>query len=220
MGALKDNPLLGQEWCSESACEHCLVSDLTMPFCSCNIWTGGVTQCPAYSTDMQYIKTSPYKITLKSHSKLLKHETISGKTNYSDMNRFLKKAKKKKADKKTNKKKKPGKKTNKKKKKNSNYLCKEFYKDMESVLQEKCDASIIKIKCEKNLVLKFKATMFFPSELNEPVRATMKNDLESCINEYFTADESDESFETLCENTDTDYAVIKSDGEMMFSKGF
>ena len=66
----EDNPLLGKEWCTESACKQCVVSNLTLPFCSCNSWTGDVTKCPANSTDMQYIKTSSYKITLKSNSNL------------------------------------------------------------------------------------------------------------------------------------------------------
>jgi len=57
-------------------------------------------------------------------------------------------------------------------------------------------------------------------ELSEPARATMKNDLESCINEYFTTEESDESFEKLLKETDSDYAVIKLEGEMILSKGF
>ena len=146
------------------------------------------------------------------------------------MNRFLKqnnnnkkklkknskdKAKNKKPSKKTKKKKKK-----KKKKKNSYYLCKNFNKEIESALQEKCDVSMLKMKCDNKLSFNFKAKMYLNFELNESARATIKSDLESCINEYFTTEESDESFEKLFKETDSDYAIIKLDGEHIFSKGF
>ena len=57
-----ENPLLGKEWCTKSSCSQCVVSDISQDFCQCNSWSGEYTNCPAFSSDHNYVSTDGYKI--------------------------------------------------------------------------------------------------------------------------------------------------------------
>ena len=65
-----ENPLLGQQWCTETECDRCIVSNSTVPFCLCDTWNSDMITCPAHSVNTLDIDTSSYTIKLNATSNM------------------------------------------------------------------------------------------------------------------------------------------------------
>ena len=132
-----------------------------------------------------------------------------------------KKQKGKDKKKKNKNKKKKNKKKKKQEEKETYKFCKDFHDEITYDLVDKCGITDFeKMACDdENNLLYLKGTMNVAHEISDSDAASVKEDLHSCINDYFTSGMSKDAFDTLFKETNAGYAEVSLGGQKVATKG-